>query len=247
MSFLLNKINIFKILIFRVRDFSKIRTENNFIFTFPALSPTLNHSQIQQGFQNSNQFPNHSHWQILKLTRRSKLKALLVHCKFILAEVCSIPDMNKLNHLIQSQVMTRLTSSSIPENGSEVHEPKDLDIPIAFRKGARNRIKHLTYLFRSYRNLSHKHKVFLSSLNTIIVPKTLSEALGGKKWVTMKVEMEALFLKKKNWDLVKLLKGKKQLGADGYTQLGTIQMALQNGIRQGWLPRDTLRHTISII
>ena len=45
----------------------------------------------------------------------------------------------------------------------------------------------------SYENLSHNHRVYLTSLNTISIPNSVSEALGNENWKNaIKVEMEAL-------------------------------------------------------
>lgn len=95
---------------------------------------------------------------------------------------------------------------------TENTDQSDYDIPIAIRKGTRACTKHPLHLFMSYRNLSHNHKAFLTSLNTLSIPKTVSEALDDENWKNaMRVEMEALE-KNKTWDLVKLPKGKKPVG-----------------------------------
>ncbi|KAG8487880.1 hypothetical protein CXB51_018329 [Gossypium anomalum] len=86
------------------------------------------------------------------------------------------------------------------------------DFPVAIRKGTRTCTKHPLYLFMSYKNLTHNHKTFLTSLNSISIPKTISEALEDENLKNaMKVEMEALE-KNKTWDLVKLPRGKKLVG-----------------------------------
>ena len=64
----------------------------------------------------------------------------------------------------------------------------------------------------SYEKLSSGYKSFLIHLNTITIPKTVSEALGSKEWKeAMKVEMDALE-KNNTWDLVELPQGKKLVG-----------------------------------
>ncbi|XP_059669006.1 uncharacterized mitochondrial protein AtMg00820-like [Cornus florida] len=51
-----------------------------------------------------------------------------------------------------------------------------------------------------------------TQLNSIAVPKTLSEALNSREWKqAMKVEMDALE-KNKTWETVELPKGKKTVG-----------------------------------
>lgn len=103
---------------------------------------------------------------------------------------------------------TTSPNSNVPDIQTET----DLDIPIALRKGTRTCTQHPLDLFMSYKKLSHNHRAFLTSLNSIAIPKTLSEALGDENWRNaMKVEKEALE-KNKTWDLVKLQEGKKPVG-----------------------------------
>lgn len=91
----------------------------------------------------------------------------------------------------------------------------DLDLPIAVRKKKRECTGRSLYpisQFVSYQNISAKHKSFLSHLNTITIPKSVSEALQDKEWENaMKVEMDALE-KNGTWDLVDLPKGKTTVG-----------------------------------
>ena len=64
----------------------------------------------------------------------------------------------------------------------------------------------------SNEKLSSGHKSFLIHLNTITIPKIVSEALSIREQKeTMKVEMGALE-KNKTWDLVELPARKKLLG-----------------------------------
>ncbi|KAM7461061.1 hypothetical protein LguiA_029182 [Lonicera macranthoides] len=94
----------------------------------------------------------------------------------------------------------------------DIQKETDLDILIALRKGTRTCIQHPLHLFMSYKKLSYNHKAFLTSLNSIAIPKTLSEALGDENWRNaMKVEMKALE-KNETWDLVKLPEEKKPVG-----------------------------------
>ncbi|KAL5823155.1 hypothetical protein ACOSQ4_021055 [Xanthoceras sorbifolium] len=105
--------------------------------------------------------------------------------------------------------MTDEVRTSLNSRDPDTQKEDDLDIPIALRKGTRTCTQHPLNLFLSYKNLSHNHRAFLTSLNRIAISKTLSEALGDKNWRNaMKVEMEALE-KNETWDLVKLPKGKK--------------------------------------
>ena len=89
---------------------------------------------------------------------------------------------------LQPEVITEPTM-----NTTENLDQRDYNFPIAIRKGTRACTKHPLYLFMSYKNLSHNHKAFLTSLNSISIPKTVSKALEDENWKNaMKVEMEAL-------------------------------------------------------
>ena len=64
----------------------------------------------------------------------------------------------------------------------------------------------------SFEKLSPFYKSFLTSLNNIYILTTLSKVLFNENWrEVMNVEMEAL-KKKKTWELVDLLVGKRLVG-----------------------------------
>ena len=75
-----------------------------------------------------------------------------------------------------------VTKHAIDPDPNDLDEldPNDLDLPIAIRKGTRTCTKHPLHLFLSYSNLSPKHKAFLTSLNTIFIPRTFFEAVGNE-------------------------------------------------------------------
>ncbi|KAL6334504.1 hypothetical protein AAG906_016056 [Vitis piasezkii] len=103
-----------------------------------------------------------------------------------------------------------------PTLGNEVHNysaPLDLhddvDLPIAIRKGTRKCMQHLLSNFVSFEKFSPSHKAFLTQINSIPIPQTLTKALSNEKWKqAMKVEMEALE-KNGTWEIMELPKGKK--------------------------------------
>ena len=69
----------------------------------------------------------------------------------------------------------------------------------------------LSYVM-SFEKLSPFYKSFLTSLNNIYILTTLSKVLFNENWrEVMNVEMEAL-KKKKTWELVDLLVGKRLVG-----------------------------------
>ena len=98
---------------------------------------------------------------------------------------------------------------------SDFHEDNEPNLPIALRKGTKKCTQRPLYPlshFMSYEKLSHNHKTFLTHLNTIAIPKTVSEALSHVEWRNaIKVEMEALE-KNKTWELVELPKEKSLVG-----------------------------------
>jgi len=53
----------------------------------------------------------------------------------------------------------------------------ELDIPIAIKKGVRRCTQYPLANYLSYHWLSLKHFSFLTSLDSIIIPKTVEEAL----------------------------------------------------------------------
>lgn len=78
----------------------------------------------------------------------------------------------------------------------------NLDLPIAIRKGVRNCTKHPLAKFVSYHRLSPTHISFLTSLDSIVIPKSVEEALKDPNWKeAMLEEMRALH-KNQTWELV---------------------------------------------
>ena len=87
----------------------------------------------------------------------------------------------------------------------------DLDLPIVVRKGTRectNRPLYSLLHYVSLKQLSPAHKNFIVSLNTTIIPNTVSETLTKREWKdAMREEMSALE-KNKTWEIVERPKGK---------------------------------------
>lgn len=106
------------------------------------------------------------------------------------------------------------------ETDSQLNK-NDLDLPIAFRKGTRECTKWLVifYLFLFFQKIfSISEKFSCYSLNTVFMPKSLSEALTKEEWrQAMNVEMEA-FGKDKTWQIVRLPAGKIPMAINGSTQ-----------------------------
>ena len=73
---------------------------------------------------------------------------------------------------------------SFPKISPNFVDTSDLNLPIAVRKDTRTCTRYLLYPlfhFVSYERLSSSHRNFLTGLNTIVIPKTLFEALISKE------------------------------------------------------------------
>ena len=104
---------------------------------------------------------------------------------------------------------------SSPEISPDSVDIGDLNPPILVRKGTRTCIQHPLYplsYFVSYDRLLSSCRNFLTSLNTIAIPKTLSKALNSKeRKQAMRAKMEALE-KNGTWDVVELPREKSLEG-----------------------------------
>ena len=88
----------------------------------------------------------------------------------------------------------------------------DLDVPIAVRKGVRKCTQHPISHFVSLDRISHKHRCFLTKLDTIPIPQTSNEALRDENWkLAMNEEMSALN-KNHTWEIIDHPKDKKLVG-----------------------------------
>ena len=79
--------------------------------------------------------------------------------------------------------VNNLSSPKISPNFVDTNN--DLNLPIVVRKGTRTCTQHPLYPlshFVTYEILPSFHRNFLTSLNIISIPKTLSNALNGKEW-----------------------------------------------------------------
>ena len=113
----------------------------------------------------------------------------------------------------------------------------DLDLPIAVRKDTRECTNRPLYPLSHYVSLKHlspTHKNFIMSLNTTIIPNTVSEALTKREWKdAMREEMNALE-KNKHGRLLKDRKEKTLLIASGFSHWNIRLMNLLRDIKQDW-------------
>ncbi|RVW78782.1 Retrovirus-related Pol polyprotein from transposon RE2 [Vitis vinifera] len=106
----------------------------------------------------------------------------------------------------------KLELSPIEPTKNRMTGKRELELPIAIRKETRECTKrplHPLSHVVSFKRLSQFYKSFLTSLNNIYIPTTLSKALFDENWKqAMNAEMKALE-KNKTWELVDLLVGKR--------------------------------------
>lgn len=84
--------------------------------------------------------------------------------------------------------------TSAPEE-AQTHDPDDLDVPIAIRKGVRS-CRYPISGHLSYSKLSSKYKAFLSQVDKEVIPTSIHEALLDSKW--KKAVMEEMNALKEN-------------------------------------------------
>ena len=89
----------------------------------------------------------------------------------------------------------------------------DLDLPISLRKGKRH-CKSIYSIanFVSYDHLSSSSSVLVASIDSISVPKTVTEALNHPGWKNAMLEEICALEDNHTWKLVDLPQGKKVVG-----------------------------------
>ena len=88
----------------------------------------------------------------------------------------------------------------------------DLDVPIAIRKGIRSCTQHPISKFISYSNLSSSFRAFTSSVSSIVIPRSIEEALNVPEWKTTVLEEMRALKQNNTWSLVELPKDKSVVG-----------------------------------
>ena len=88
----------------------------------------------------------------------------------------------------------------------------DSDLPIVPRKGVRSCTQHLMINYLSYHRLSQKHISFLTSLDSIIVPNLVTEALRDQNWKQAMSEEMSTLKKNHTWHLIARPKGVDPIG-----------------------------------
>lgn len=93
----------------------------------------------------------------------------------------------------------------------------------------------------SYDHLSKPYQSFVAHVSNITKTRSYHEVAENSKWIeVMKVEIYALE-ENKTWEVMSLPKGKKALGANGFTRSSTRQMVKWEGLRQGQWQKGTTK------
>ncbi|KAJ7955165.1 Retrovirus-related Pol polyprotein from transposon TNT 1-94 [Quillaja saponaria] len=134
-----------------------------------------------------------------------------------ISEALPVPYLGP-NDCISSAPLLDLLADTVdvPDDSSSVPTPSrasDLASPPILRRGTRStRNPYPIYTFLSYHRLSSPYYAFVSSLSSISVPKSTSDALAHPEWRQAMIdEMNALHTNG-TWELVSLPSGKSTVG-----------------------------------
>ena len=101
--------------------------------------------------------------------------------------------------------------SSPPPAASTLDPVLSDDLLIALRKGKRQCTRPNSS-FCTYNNFSSHSCSFITSLDSISLPKKVSEALAHLGWHSAMIEEMDALTNNRTWDLVRLPTGKKAIG-----------------------------------
>ncbi|KAE8709757.1 Protein farnesyltransferase/geranylgeranyltransferase type-1 subunit alpha [Hibiscus syriacus] len=86
------------------------------------------------------------------------------------------------------------------------------DFPIAIRKGVRKCTAHPINKYVAYRKLQYNFRAFTASINTVKIPRNVTEAFQSPEWKKAVEEEIKALQKNKTWSLTDLPKGKRAVG-----------------------------------
>ncbi|KAK8951871.1 hypothetical protein KSP39_PZI004884 [Platanthera zijinensis] len=101
----------------------------------------------------------------------------------------------------------------VPVTVSDPDSEDELHIPLARLIGKKGSTKHPIANYIHYDHLSKAHQAFISSLSSIVIPKTWQEADQIPEWKTAMEEELRVLDKNKTWRLVSLPPGKRTVGS----------------------------------
>ncbi|RVW19501.1 Retrovirus-related Pol polyprotein from transposon TNT 1-94 [Vitis vinifera] len=128
--------------------------------------------------------------------------------------VVNIPPAPAKPPIVQVYSRRPVTTDTCPAPAPSSSDPSsDLDLPISLRKGKRH-CKSIYSIanFVSYDHLSSSSNVLVASIDSISVPKTVTEALNHPGWKNAMLEEIYALEDNHTWQLVNLPQGKKVVG-----------------------------------
>lgn len=112
-------------------------------------------------------------------------------------------------HSQEAEPVVEPHSPSVSGNLKNNPSPNlDLDVPIAIRKGIRSCSQHPISKFVSYSNLSPSFHAFTTNLSSVVIPRSIEEALTVPKWKVVVLEEMHALKQNNTWRLVELLQDK---------------------------------------
>ncbi|RVW75547.1 Retrovirus-related Pol polyprotein from transposon RE1 [Vitis vinifera] len=128
--------------------------------------------------------------------------------------VVNIPPAPAKPPIVQVYSRRPVTTDTCPAPAPSSSDPSsDLDLPISLRKGKQH-CKSIYSIanFVSYDHLSSSSSVLVASIDSISVPKTVTEALNHPGWKNAMLEEICALEDNHTWNLVDLPQGKKVVG-----------------------------------
>ncbi|KAJ9673153.1 hypothetical protein PVL29_026432 [Vitis rotundifolia] len=128
-----------------------------------------------------------------------------------LGTVVDVPTAPVKPPIVQVYSRHPVTTDTCPAPASSSSDPSsDLDLPISLQKGKRHCISICSIAnFVSYNHLSSSSSVFVAFIDSISVPKTVTEALNHPGWKNAMLEEIRALEDNHTWKLVDLPQGKK--------------------------------------
>lgn len=126
-------------------------------------------------------------------------------------------------HHVYSRRLVSNDSCHAPMASSSSDSSPDLDLPIAIQKG-KHQCTYPISSFVSYDHLSPSSYSFIASIDAIIIPKTLHEALSHSGWRQAMIEEMNALEANGTWKLIELPTGKKVSDVNGYLPSKSIRM-----------------------
>lgn len=125
------------------------------------------------------------------------------------------PTLSSIPELSTSHILLPISESNEPsilESSKPFIKPRDLDIPIALRKGVHSYTKHLIAKYLLYYKISHNHRAFTQKISHFFVPRNIQEALDDPNWKLAVMEEMNSLRRSGTLEIVDLPKENKMVG-----------------------------------